>query len=77
MKVILYILLSIAALFILFCLGVILVTFYRLATGKISKEEQTRILAGVKREREAKKQEKESREPYRSTIPCMDHNITY
>ena len=61
MKVILYILLAIVAMFIIFALGVILVTFYRLATGKISKEEQARILANAERERAKKKQEKKSK----------------
>lgn len=61
MKAILYILLAIAALIILFVLGVMLVTFYRLATGKISKDEQARILASARRERAERKAKSRSR----------------
>jgi len=54
-KTILYILLAIAILVILFVLYVVIDTFYRLATGKISKDEQTRIIASVKKDRAKKK----------------------
>lgn len=58
MKIILYILLALAALFLLWIAGVFIHTFYRLATGKMSKEEQDfhlRQYEKMKKERKAKK----------------------
>ena len=58
MKIILYILLALAALFLLWIAGIFIHTFYRLATGKMSKEEQDfhlRQYEKMKKERKAKK----------------------
>lgn len=58
MKIILYILLALAALFLLWIAGIFIHTIYRLATGKMSKEEQDfhlRQHEKMKKERKAKK----------------------
>ena len=63
MKIILYILLALAALFLLWIAGIFIHTFYRLATGKMSKEEQDfhlRQYEKMKKERKAKKRKSSS-----------------
>lgn len=56
-----YILLAVVAIVVVWVLGVFVVTIYRLATGKISKEEQERILDSAKRDRANKKEKVQSK----------------
>lgn len=63
MKIILYILLGLVSVFLLWIAGIFIHTFYRLATGKMSKEEQDfhlRQYEKMKKERKAKKRKSSS-----------------
>ena len=63
MKIILYILLGLVSVFLLWIVGIFIHTFYRLATGKMSKEEQDfhlRQYEKMKKERKAKKRKSSS-----------------
>lgn len=59
MRILLYIALAVLALIAVLFVGVVVVTFYRLATGRISKEEQERILEADKRMKENKRKRKQ------------------
>lgn len=60
MKILLYIALAVLALIAVLFIGVAVVTFYRLATGRISKEEQERILEADRRMKENKRKRSKS-----------------
>ena len=63
MKIILYILLGLVSVFLLWIAGIFIHTFYRLAIGKMSKEEQDfhlRQYEKMKKERKAKKRKSSS-----------------
>lgn len=110
-----YIIIGLLVIIAGFVVYVFVETIYKLATGKISKEEIARILAASRREKERKRQRKainnlidnltqpstmdivlgrsskpktiniditleektKGKKPYRSSVPCMDHNIKY
>ncbi|MCQ2317174.1 MAG: hypothetical protein MJZ85_10955 [Bacteroidales bacterium] len=55
MKILIYMVLAVLALVAVLFIGVAVVTFYRLATGRISKEEQERILEADRRMKEDKR----------------------
>lgn len=69
MKILLYIALAVLALIAVLFIGVAVVTFYRLATGRISKEEQERILEADRRMKENKRKRSKSGSPFFLSYP--------
>lgn len=61
MKILIYIIFAIVAVVLVFIVGVAVVTFYRLAAGKISKEEQECILEADRRKKDNKRRRKQSK----------------
>lgn len=64
MKILIYIVLAVLALIAVFFVAVFFVTFYRLATGKISKEEQERILEADERMKKNKRKQPKGGNPF-------------
>lgn len=64
MKILTYIIIAFVAVVLIFIVGVAAVTFYRLATGKISKEEQERILEADRRMKGNKRRKSKRGNPF-------------
>ncbi len=64
MKILIYIVLAVLALIAVLIAGVVVVTFYRLATGRISKEEQERILEADRRMKKNKRKRSKDGNPF-------------
>lgn len=69
MKILLYIALAVLALIAVLFIGVAVVTFYHLATGRISREEQERILEADRRMKENKRKRSKSGSPFFLSYP--------
>ncbi len=69
MKILLYIALAVLVLIAVLFIGVVVVTFYRLATGRISREEQERILEADRRMKENKRKRSKSGSPFFLSYP--------
>lgn len=65
MEILIYIILAIVAVVLVFIVGVAVATFYRHATGKISKEEQERILEADRRVKKKKRKQTKRGNPFR------------